>query len=118
MFEIIIRFLLGGAVVSLFAAVGQMCEPKTLAGVFAAAPSVALGTLTLAYLESGGGYVATEGRSMIIGAVALALYSASCVTASKKSGLPVWLGAAASWLIWFAAAFGIWHLGVATGIVQ
>jgi Protein of unknown function (DUF3147) len=116
--ELLIRFLLGGVVVSFFAAVAEMCEPKTLAGIFGAAPSVALATLSMAFLAKGGEYVALEGRSMIIGAIALALYSVSCVTAAKRSELPVWLGAAASWIIWFAAAFGLWHLGVVIGAAQ
>ena len=71
--EHVIRFLAGGLVVSLFAA--DVLRPKSFAGLFGAAPSVALATLTLAFWKHGGGYVATEGRSMIIGAIALAVYS-------------------------------------------
>ena len=73
--EYVIRFLAGGLVVSLFAAAGDVLRPKSFAGLFGAAPSVALATLTLAFWKHGGGYVATEGRSMIIGAISLAVYS-------------------------------------------
>ena len=45
--EIIFRFLMGGFVVSLFAASGDLLKPKSFAGLFGAAPSVALATLGL-----------------------------------------------------------------------
>jgi Protein of unknown function (DUF3147) len=73
--DYVIRFLAGGVLVSLFAVAGDVLRPKSFAGLFGAAPSVALATLTLAFWKHGGGYVSTEGRSMIIGAVALAVYS-------------------------------------------
>ena len=72
--EYLIRFLVGCAVVSLFATAGDVLRPKSFAGLFGAAPSVALPTLTLAFLKNGGSYVATEGRSMILGGVGLAVY--------------------------------------------
>lgn len=66
--ESIIRFLVGGAVVSVFAILGDLLRPKSFAGLFGAAPSVALATLALTIAKHGGGYAATEGRSMILGA--------------------------------------------------
>src|SRR5437763_12534207 len=65
--ELAVRFLLGGAVVSAFSVVAEMWEPKTFAGIFGAAPSVALASLALAFHKHGGAYVAIEGRSMVIG---------------------------------------------------
>ena len=72
--DYLIRFLAGGIVVSLFAIVGDVLRPKSFAGLFGAAPSVALATLTLAFWKHTGAYVSTEGRSMILGAIALAVY--------------------------------------------
>jgi len=46
--ELAIRFVVGGAIVSVFAVLGDVVCPKTLSGVFGAAPSVALATLALA----------------------------------------------------------------------
>lgn len=69
-----LRFLIGGLVVSLFALVGDVLRPKSFAGLFGAAPSVALATLGLAF-SNGGNYVAIEGRSMILSSIALAAYS-------------------------------------------
>jgi hypothetical protein len=45
MTEYVVRFLVGGVVVSAFAILGDILRPKSFAGLFAAAPSVALVTL-------------------------------------------------------------------------
>ena len=44
MTEFLIRFLIGGAIVSAFAMIGDVLRPKSFAGLFGAAPSVALAT--------------------------------------------------------------------------
>jgi hypothetical protein len=109
--EIVLRFAVGGAIVSTFALFGEVFQPKTFAGTFAAAPSVALATLTLAFRNKGAVYAATECRSMIIGAIALVGYGAVCVALTQRLALPVWLGAVACWLTWLAIAFGLFFAG-------
>lgn len=98
--ESAVRFFLGGAIVSLFAIAGGAWKPKTLAGTFAAAPSVALVTLAAAYIAEDRAYVATEARSMLLGAVAFIAYSFACVFATKDQRVPVWAGALLSWGVW------------------
>jgi uncharacterized membrane protein (GlpM family) len=112
---LLIKFLLGGVIVSLFAAVAETWKPKTFAGVFGAAPSVALASLALAFHDHGGSYVAVEGRSLVAGSVALLAYSAACVFLSKRQKLPIWLGAAAAWAVWAMAALAAWRVAVASG---
>ena len=73
--QILIRFLVGGAVVSAFAILGDLLKPKSFAGLFGAAPSVALATLGLTIATEGPSYAATEARSMMAGAVALKPFS-------------------------------------------
>jgi Protein of unknown function (DUF3147) len=97
-----IRFLAVGVVVSLFAIVGDVLRPKSFAGLFGAAPSIALATLILAFWKHGGAYVATEGRSMILGAVALGVYSflvCELLFRVRCSALTATLMAAAAWLV-------------------
>lgn len=100
--EIVIRFLIGGLVVSAFAVIGDLLKPKSFAGLFGAAPSVALATLGLTVAASGTAYAALEARSMLAGAIALFVYGA-CVswliirykagaTVITLSTIPVWLG--------------------------
>lgn len=77
--EMLIRFVLGGTIVSVFALLGDLLRPKGFAGLFAAAPSVALATLSLAAFTRGTGYALTEARSMLFGEVALLIYAVGCV---------------------------------------
>jgi uncharacterized membrane protein (GlpM family) len=76
--QLILRFLVGGTIVSLFAVLGDLMRPKGFAGLFSAAPSVALATLALTVAASGSRYAATEARSMIAGEVALIAYAMAC----------------------------------------
>ena len=52
-----------------------MLKPKSFAGLFGAAPSVALATLGLTVATEGPSYAATEARSMMAGAVAFFFYA-------------------------------------------
>src|ERR1700680_3152638 len=45
--ELLFRFLIGGTLVSTFALIGDLFKPKKFAGLFGAAPSIALATLGL-----------------------------------------------------------------------
>src|ERR1700734_1426059 len=74
MLEYGLRFLAGGIAVSAFAALGDTLRPKSFAGLFGAAPSIALATLLITLSQKGAPFVALEGRSMIVGAFALAVY--------------------------------------------
>lgn len=112
--ELVFRFLLGGSVVSLFALVGEVFKPKTFAGLFGAAPSVAIATLGLAYAHHGSEYLHEESRSMIVGAFAFTAYGADCVFLTRREHVPVGVSAVLSWLAWLAiAAAGIGALSAA-----
>jgi uncharacterized membrane protein (GlpM family) len=108
--DYLFRFLIGGLVVSLFAALGDTLKPKSFAGLFSAAPSVALATLGLTALENGKAYAAVESRSMIAGAAAFFLYSIVCshlMLRHKLGAAPVTITAL---LVWLCAALGSWAL--------
>ena len=106
--ELAVRFALGGFAVSAFATAAELLEPKTFAGIFGAGPSVAIASLALAFHDNGTRYVAAEAEAMVVGALALAIYASSCVLSTQRRGVPVWLGAAISWTAWLAAALGLW----------
>jgi hypothetical protein len=108
--EMLFRFLVGGIVVSAFSALGDVLKPKSFAGLFGAAPSVALATLALAVASQGISYAAVEARSMICGAVALGIYTSLVMVIMaryKGSALLVSAGLLSSWLL---AAFGLWFV--------
>jgi len=108
--EIVIRFLVGGVVVAAFAVAGDILKPKSFAGLFGAAPSVALASLGLTIAKNGTNYASTECRSMLAGAVALRIYGALvCVLLARTRTSPV-VASMASMLAWFAASAGSWFL--------
>jgi uncharacterized membrane protein (GlpM family) len=108
--ELLLRFAIGGTVVSLFAVLADLLKPKSFAGLFGAAPSVALATLSLTVLEDGKAYAQTESRSMIFGAIAFFIYAwfVSWLLVCHK--LPALAVTASSILIWMTFAFGFWFV--------
>lgn len=110
--EIAFRFLVGGAVVSAFAVLGDVFRPKSFAGVFNAAPSVALATLALTALKETSQYVALEGRSMVAGAIALAAYSQFTSWLLMRRDWTSVKAALVALLLWFLIAFGLWALAL------
>jgi len=107
---LLIRFLIGGTSVSLFALLGDLFRPKSFAGLFGAAPSVALATLALTVAKSGQAYAATEGLSMTVSAVALFVY-ASCVSRVMMRHNFTALSMTIAFLpVWAIAAFGLWRV--------
>lgn len=106
--EILIRVLVGGAVVSFFAILGDMVKPKSFAGLFGAAPSVALATILLTLKKDGTAYTAIEARSMALGAIAFFAYVfvvSRCLLRARWSALRVSVLALS---IWGVFAFGMW----------
>ena len=104
MSEYLIRFLIGGAAVSLFAVLGDVLRPKSFAGLFGAAPSIALPTLAMALAAQGPAYAAREGRSMVIGALALFLYSVLVCQLLARAHLRALPATILALTAWFAVA--------------
>jgi Protein of unknown function (DUF3147) len=107
MLEYGLRFLAGGIAVSAFAALGDSLRPKSFAGLFGAAPSIALATLLITLSQKGAPFVAMEGRSMIVGAFALAAYSWTVCVLLKKFQLSSWTATMAALVVWFSIALGV-----------
>jgi uncharacterized protein DUF3147 len=108
--ELLLRFLVGAVFVSVFALLSDLFRPRRFAGLFAAAPSVALATLALTIAEHGRQYAAIEARSMIAGALAFTVYTfAVCqiLVRCKTSALVTAVGMLA-W--WFPIALGLWRV--------
>jgi uncharacterized protein DUF3147 len=106
--EMLFRFLVGGIVVSTFSALGDVLKPKSFAGLFGAAPSVALATLALTIAKEGVHYTSIEARSMLAGAVALGVYShlvMDFMAHRKRSAILVSMGLLS---VWFTVAFGLY----------
>jgi hypothetical protein len=103
----LIRFLIGGVVVSAFAALSEVFRPKSFAGLFGAAPSIALATLGLTIVHSGKMFAAIEARSMIFGSIAFCLYASLCSRVLVRHRLSALATTVLLLPVWFAASFGL-----------
>ena len=104
------RFIIGGLVVSSFATLGDVFKPKSFAGLFGAAPSIALATIVLTVAKQGRAYVAIEARSMLFGACSFLLYAwivCRALLPGKWSALHITLSLLP---IWCASALGLWFV--------
>lgn len=108
--QLIFRFIAGGLIVSVFAALGGILKPKSFAGLFGSAPSVALATLALTILANGKLYAARETRSMIAGAIALWLYARVTIWLIMRFNLRTALASASAIAAWLICAIGAWLL--------
>jgi hypothetical protein len=104
--EYVIRFFIGGFAVSAFAVLGDLFRPKSFAGLFGAAPSIVLATLAMAFWNQGPEYAAIEGRSMMIGSLALCLYSIAVCALLKRCELSALAATATSLIAWMSVALG------------
>jgi uncharacterized membrane protein (GlpM family) len=107
MTETFIRFIVGGLFVSAFAVLGDVLKPKSFAGLFGAAPSVALATLILTIHSRGLDFAAAEARSMVFGAIAFFVYACVVCRIIMRYNLPASIVASASIVIWLAVAFAL-----------
>lgn len=109
--ELLLRFIIGGLVVSFFSLIGDIFKPKSFAGLFAAAPTIALASLGLTLRKHGNIYVAVETRSMVAGAAAFFVYASACSYALMRGrwkALPVCAALLPLWAIVAAAFWAVW----------
>jgi hypothetical protein len=108
----LIRFVVGGTVVALFSVLGDILKPKSFAGLFGAAPSVALATLVLTISTNGMAYARVESRSMIAGGIAFCAYAwatSQVLCRWRFRVLPVTAGLLVGWLV---IALSIWSVSL------
>jgi uncharacterized membrane protein (GlpM family) len=98
-----LKALAGGLLVVAFAAAAQMINPKRLAGILSAAPSVALGSLAVTLVVKGVPDAQTAAQGMVLGAIAFTVYCLVVVPALARWGAR--RGSAGALLAWFAGAF-------------
>jgi hypothetical protein len=107
MTEYVVRFLVGGLVVSAFAMLGDILRPKSFAGLFGAAPSVALASLGIAVYRHGAGYAAQQTWAMTAGALALAVYSVVVCQLLIRARLRAAPATLLSLVVWLIVAVGL-----------
>jgi hypothetical protein len=88
--------------------VGSIVKPTSFAGIFSAAPSVALATLTLTIAHQGRFYASIECRSMMAGAVAFWAYSLAVSRLLMLGRLSVLAATSISMVAWIGAVLFLW----------
>jgi uncharacterized membrane protein (GlpM family) len=99
---LLVRALVGGTFVVAFSLVSETLKPKEFAGIFSAAPAVALGSLLLTLLTKGPDAVVTGTLGMIASALAMFAYCLAGAALVRRLGslrgsvaaLPVWIAGA------------------------
>ena len=104
----IIRFFVGGIIVTLFATLGDVLKPKSFAGLFGAAPSVALATIGLTIVVEGKPFAAQEARSMIAGALAFFVYATVVIWLIMKRNWHAGSASSCALVAWLAFALAAW----------
>jgi hypothetical protein len=105
--QYLLRFFIGGIAVSAFAALGEIFRPRSFAGLFGAAPSIAIATLLIAIWKDGRSYAGLEARSMIIGAAAMSVYCVVVFRLLNRRQLSALVSSLSALVAWLAAALGL-----------
>lgn len=101
-----IKALAAGLLVITFSLLGAVLNPKRFAGLFSAAPAVALASLLLTSVVKGPSSAIPQTTGMIMGSLAMIVYCA--ITLFTVDRFRALLGSVAAWLAWFAVAGGLY----------
>lgn len=99
-----IKALAGGSLVVVFALLSEALSPKRFAGLFSAAPSIALASLIVTVLDKGSHDARESGVGMLAGSAGMMAYAACAIPllrrlrAGRAAGLALagWLAVAAA----------------------
>ena len=93
-----LRGLAGGALVVVFALIGEVVTPKAFSGLFSAAPSVAVASLAITIVAESQVKARQASTGMVVGAVAMVVCCILAAVAIPRIG-SLW-GSLAAWLGW------------------
>lgn len=104
----VVQALAGGLLVVVFALLGQALEPKRLAGIFSAAPSIAIAGLVVTVVALGDGPASRAALGMLLGAAGFVAFSVVVrpLVARMSAALASLLGCCA----WVLVAVGGYEL--------
>jgi len=101
-----LKALVGGLAVVAFSLIGQAGHPKRFAGLFSAAPSVALASLATTIIARGSGAAVPYAQGMLIGCAGMLAYCLVSLYLIER--LHAMVGSILAWLAWFAVAGGLY----------
>jgi uncharacterized protein DUF3147 len=101
-----LRALAGGTLVVVFALIAEVVSPKAFAGLFSAAPSVAIASLAVTAVADGAGTARHESIGMTIGGIAMTACCVLAVVAIPR--IRAMWGSVVAWAAWLAVALGLY----------
>ena len=101
-----LKAVIGGLAVVAFSLLGQAGHPKRFAGLFAAAPSVALASLAMTVIAQGPKATVPLAEGMLIGSAGMFAYSLASLYLIHR--LHALLGSILAWVMWLAVAGGLY----------
>ena len=103
-----LKAIAGGVLVVAFSLLTSRLKEKTFAGVFGAAPSVALASLAITAIVMGSPKADQAAHAMIAGAGGMVAFCATAVVLEKRTGAIV--GSGIAWLAWLLVAVAVYWL--------
>ena len=97
-----LKGLAGGSLVSAFALLSEGLSPKRFAGLFSAAPAVAIASLTIVLLDKGGHEAHRNSLGMLAGSAGMVAYAATAVPLLRR--LRAGRAALTAVLVWLVVA--------------
>ena len=107
---LLLKGLAGGALVVVFALIGEVVRPRVAAGLTSAAPSIALASLTVTAATTGTEGALQQSLGMVAGAVALVACCLCAIDTVKRFG--ALRGSALATVAWLVAAAGLWAVAL------
>jgi hypothetical protein len=105
-----IKALFGGTMVMVFAVIGHILRPKWFAGLFSAAPSVAVASLAVIVVDKGHHVAASDGYAMLFGVAGFVVFAA--LVRPLLSKVHALVASSICCLVWVAVAVGGYRLVV------
>lgn len=103
-----LKALFGGTLVVAFSGLGDVLKPRAFAGLFGAAPSVAVASLFVTVMASGAARAVVSSRGMVAGAAGMVAYCVAASALVKRFGALA--GSVLAYLAWIVTAVAAWWL--------
>ncbi|TMF86959.1 MAG: DUF3147 family protein [Chloroflexi bacterium] len=101
-----LKALIGGLAVVGFSLIGHAGHPKRFAGLFSAAPSVAVASLAITAIVKGADGTVPYARGMLVGSAGMLVYGVVSLYLIQR--LHALIGSILAWLAWLVVAGGLY----------
>ena len=104
--SVLLKAVVGGLAVVAFSLVGHAGRPKRFAGLFSAAPSVAVASLAITAVGKGADATVPYAQGMVFGTAGMVAYCLVSLYLIQR--LHALIGSILAWLAWLLVAGGLY----------